>query len=335
MNSIDRILFYSPRFSRIGKGVIGIAISAACMALTLRGVDLEAFTTRMGEVNVWMLVPILISIAAIFLFKAFRWQYQMGFLKKIPFWRSFSAIMIGFTANNVAPLRAGDLFRAHLLGRQEGISTTTVFATVALERVFDVASIVTVCLLLALMITLPGWLKSSIIILSILLLIGMVGLIFFRPGARFISGLWDFASRPLPEKLRELISTQTVQINSGLQTVTGKTRFINLFLLAMAEWVLWGELAQYSLGSIGVDLPMAVIMSIVVVTNLAMIVPAAPANIGVFEYAVMSTLEFYQVDHNSAFSAAVIIHAFFVVPASFVGLMLFIKRLLAAESVSK
>jgi uncharacterized protein (TIRG00374 family) len=335
MSSIDRILLYTPRFGRIGKGVIGIAISAAFLALTLRGVDLGTFSTRLREINVWMLFPIFVSIAAIFLFKAFRWQYQMGSLKRIPFWRSFSALIIGFMANNVAPLRAGDLFRAHLLGKQEGISTTTVFATVALERVFDVASIVVVCLVLALMIALPGWLQSSIIALTVLSLIGMAGLIFFRPGARLVAGFWKIASRPLPEKIRELIAAQTEQILLGLQTVTGKTRITNLFLLAMAEWALWGGLARYSLGSIGIEPSMAVIMSIVVVTNLAMIVPAAPANIGVFEYAVMSTLEFYQVDHNSAFSGAVIIHALFVVPASFVGLIFFIKGLLAPNGVSK
>ena len=49
--------------------------------------------------------------------------------------------MIGFMANNLFPFRIGEFIRACVLARHERLSKTTVFATVVVERVVDMLTL--------------------------------------------------------------------------------------------------------------------------------------------------------------------------------------------------
>ena len=46
-------------------------------------------------------------------------------------------VAIGYLANNMLPVRLGELVRAHFLGEREGISKASSLASIGVERVFD------------------------------------------------------------------------------------------------------------------------------------------------------------------------------------------------------
>ena len=62
---------------------------------------------------------------------------------------TFWASQIGLLANNVLPLRAGELVRTLALCRESGLRRTAVLATVGVERVFDLAVIAALQLAIA------------------------------------------------------------------------------------------------------------------------------------------------------------------------------------------
>ena len=62
---------------------------------------------------------------------------------------TFWASQIGLLANNVLPLRAGELVRMLALSRESGLRRTAVLATVGVERVFDLAVIAVLQLAIA------------------------------------------------------------------------------------------------------------------------------------------------------------------------------------------
>src|SRR5204862_5789578 len=70
------------------------------------------------------------------------WLISVG--RKLPLGRLYSATMIGFMANNLLPLRLGEFVRARALGRRENLSKTTVFATVVVERVVDMITLLAI-----------------------------------------------------------------------------------------------------------------------------------------------------------------------------------------------
>ena len=335
MKITDSPEFVRPRLSRISlaKGLVGLGISVVFVVLALRGVDLVEVWARMREIDARLLPPIFVCLVVIFILKTIRWQYLMLPVKRIAFGRLFSAIIIGFMANNSMPLRSGDLLRAHLLGKQEGIGTTAVFATVALDRIFEILSVLTVSMLVLAMIPLPGWIWNAVIILGIALVGVAAGvMVFYRP-PKLVEKWWKTGRRVFPDRVQQALSLFIKEVRLGLGAGRGKVRLTNLYILAVSESAAWGILAYFSLKAVGIQLPLAGIMSTMVATNLVVAIPATPGNIGIFEFAVMTTLQFFQVDKDLALSGAVILHVIYVVPASLVGLAFFLGTWLLPKRV--
>ena len=66
-----------------------------------------------------------------------RWRYLVRPVKKdIKTTALFSPLMVGYMAN-MLPARAGEFIRAYLLSKKERISFSSSFATIFIERLFD------------------------------------------------------------------------------------------------------------------------------------------------------------------------------------------------------
>ncbi len=91
------------------------------------------------------------AIALMFIshyFRTIRWSVLISPIKKVSLLNLFSAIMIGFMANNVLPARLGEVIRPVMIARKEKIKVSTSFATVVMERVFDILGIIVIASLL-------------------------------------------------------------------------------------------------------------------------------------------------------------------------------------------
>lgn len=77
-------------------------------------------------------------------FRAWRWQQLIEPLgKKVYFWNAFWSVMIGYFANLGLP-RMGEVVRAGLLGRYEGIPVEKVMGTVVVDRILDVVMLLVI-----------------------------------------------------------------------------------------------------------------------------------------------------------------------------------------------
>ena len=79
--------------------------------------------------------------------RAIRWQYLVEPLgKKIGFWNSYHAIMIGYFVNLFIP-RAGEATRAVVMSKTEKVPFPKLFGTVIAERTIDLAFLAIICLI--------------------------------------------------------------------------------------------------------------------------------------------------------------------------------------------
>ena len=78
--------------------------------------------------------------------RALRWQYLLAPIGPTHFSTAFRTTVIGFAATFLLPARAGEVIRPYLLARREGLNATAAFATIILERLLD---LITVLLLFA------------------------------------------------------------------------------------------------------------------------------------------------------------------------------------------
>jgi hypothetical protein len=116
---------------------LGVLISILFLWLALRGLKLGDFWGAMQKANyIWLVPGILVYFVGVWV-RAWRWHYLLGPIKKIPTKTMFPVTTIGYMGNNIYPARAGEVLRAVVLKRKEGVSVSASLATIIVERIFD------------------------------------------------------------------------------------------------------------------------------------------------------------------------------------------------------
>ena len=130
--------------------IIVLALAAGLVGLFLYKVDLLRVAAEIARARPEWLALSLATMIVNLAIRAFRWQYLLEPLGHTTFARAFRATAVGFAANSVLPARAGEVIRPYFLARTDRahgrMSATGAFATIILERLLDV---ITVLVLLA------------------------------------------------------------------------------------------------------------------------------------------------------------------------------------------
>ena len=125
--------------------IIVLALAAALVGLFLYRVDLLRVGAEIARARPEWLALSLATMIVNLAIRAFRWQYLLEPLGHTTFARAFRATAVGFAANSVLPARAGEVIRPYFLARTERsrgrMSATGAFATIVLERLLDVITV--------------------------------------------------------------------------------------------------------------------------------------------------------------------------------------------------
>ncbi len=122
--------------------IVGILISVVCSWLFARNIEWDNLIVALREANYIYIVPTIFIIFISQYLRAFRWVGLINPIKRVSVLNLFSANMIGFMASNILPARAGEIIRPIIVARKENIKITASLATVVMERVFDILSII-------------------------------------------------------------------------------------------------------------------------------------------------------------------------------------------------
>src|SRR5262245_46117701 len=120
--------------ARLVKIILGVVISGALLVYLFWSVDPREVLARLGQ-TIWPLlaVSLLLNLVSVWI-RAWRWHYLFPPDSRPA--HLFNAVMIGYMANNVLPLRAGEVVRVYIASRYGPRFWTTV-ATLVVERVLD------------------------------------------------------------------------------------------------------------------------------------------------------------------------------------------------------
>src|SRR5512142_1240718 len=116
---------------------LGVLISVVFIWLALRGLQLNQFWGVVQSADYWWVIPgVAVYFVAVWA-RAWRWHYLLRPIKNIPTRTVFPITTIGYMGNNIYPARAGEVLRAVILKRREGVSVSASLATIIVERIFD------------------------------------------------------------------------------------------------------------------------------------------------------------------------------------------------------
>jgi hypothetical protein len=247
--------------------------------------------------------------------------------------------MIGFMANNIFPARAGELIRAHLNGKKEGISSSASFATIILERLFDGLTMILVLWAALLFGNLPIKQDSLPAIKIVSLLFGIVFLILFllvlfkKTAVKLINTCLSM----VPKKWREPLGRIAHTFIDGLQTLQNAKESFLILGMSLSAWTC--EFTSYYFLAVGMGIapsPLtlwsaALIMTIV---NLAILLPSTPGGIGIFESIGVLIVTPFGIDKPTAIAYMILVHLMVFIPITLLGAYFYTKEHLNINKIA-
>ena len=162
------------------KTIFGIILSIAGLIWAFHDFQFKNFSISMAEAKFVYVVIACFSIAFSVWLRAIRWQLLIK-SDKVNIQQLYNIQMIGYFANNVFPLRAGEIYRGVLLSNKTGQSKSYSLGTIALERMTDMLGLILLFGLLFLFYPLPAEIKlwgTRVIVFSIIIVVILVSLKF-------------------------------------------------------------------------------------------------------------------------------------------------------------
>ncbi|MBL4690559.1 MAG: flippase-like domain-containing protein [Rhodospirillales bacterium] len=116
---------------------LGAMAGLLLLAWALRNFDPWRFADILAGATGWPLLFLPVAVIAEQVLRALKWRQLLYSLRAVGIGRLFGSIMAGYFANFLTPVRVSPLVRAWLVARLEGLSVSTLLATIVLERLID------------------------------------------------------------------------------------------------------------------------------------------------------------------------------------------------------
>jgi uncharacterized protein (TIRG00374 family) len=275
---------------------------------------------------IWLLPGIAVYFIGVWV-RAWRWHYLLGPIKQIPTREIFPIVTIGYMGNNVYPARAGEVLRAVVLKRKQGISVSASLATIIVERIFD-----GVVMLAFVFLNLPELAKltSSSGFVGNIQQVAVIGtgvflsaLVVFLLAAMFPHvamrvGLW-FIFRLIPNRLQERVIKLSNKFLDGLASLRSPFNSLMVFLTSVIIWLLETGKYWFVMHAFDFSVSFFTLMLMNGIVNLATTIPSAPGYIGTFDAPGIAVLTAYGVEHSVAAGYTLVLHVALWLPITLLG----------------
>ncbi|MFP4475654.1 MAG: lysylphosphatidylglycerol synthase transmembrane domain-containing protein [Desulfatibacillaceae bacterium] len=329
--------------------VVGAAISAVGLYYAFLQVPIDTLGQYLREVNYWWLIPATGVVAITFVLRTVRWQLIMRSIHRLDFSDAYHPLIMGFGANCILPGRVGELVRPALMKREKKVPFFGVFATVATERVFDLA------VLLALLVGTMAFIEvdpgrvvqfagyeldkgtlenvaAGMVRLAAVLLVGMIlvsvtttrqliqRMVMWSPSALF------FLPGALKEKLRQAVSRRVVDVIHGIAKGFALLHSAPLIAacagLTILIWVFSGAIYWVvGLGTPDVGLDFPQFMAVMVLVCFFIALPSVPGFWGLWEAGGMFAMGLFGVPAREALGFTLVCHVVQIFPVIVAGLV--------------
>ena len=313
---------------------ISIIFSLFFVVLVLYKIDFKK-TSEALETADYLYLPLAVLLTIVTnIIRTYRWRFIINPIKHISTLSLFSGVAIGYMANNLLPARLGEFIRAYIMGKKEDISKSSTLATILVERIFDGLALLFFLVIIALLFSLPLWIKQAgvaaaaffILLTAFLILL----LIKKATGIRLAKKIINIFSPRFANKVGELLEN----FLSGLVIVNHKRNIFWAFIFSIIVWLSEAS-TYYIIGlSFGIDLPVYVALLTVVIVNIGILIPSAPGYVGAFEFFTISALSIFAIEKSIALSYAIVLHAVLFIPITIIGVYFFWKENLHLSDIT-
>jgi len=284
---------------------LGYTLSAGCLIWVLHGYPVNDLLPAIRSLDWrWVLVAVLADLA-VYVCHAWRWNTLLSPVARLGLWRTVQSIYIGLFANEVLPLRVGELIRCYLLTHWNGLRLSLGFASAAVERVIDGFWMLGAFLVTAAFVKgIPRDIAIFAQLLGGLLLICAAALMWIvtrkqHAVAAIRESRWSSTLRHVVEGLQLMGNPRSL----------GASALISLLYLLLHMFsyyaLLKADLFDFSFWSAA---------GITVIIRLLTMVPNAPGNLGVGNAACVIAMRLFDAEANAAKTFSIILFFVLTVP---------------------
>lgn len=307
------------RFIRSPLAWVGLVVSVGALFLAFRGLRWAEVGEAMASANYGLLALALSLMLVSLYLRARRWAVLFYPHTGMRFVNLLGAMNIGYALNNILPLRAGELVRAHLIGEAENVGTARALSTIVVERTLDTLTVVAFLMITLPFIDAPDWAKGPALFLGLAFL-GLAVLLAIVSAARERAmALVGWGVRFLPERFRTRTEQAAEAAIEGFTVLRRPTALLRAAAWSIASWLTSAVFVFVVIRAFNLDLPFTAGLFVTAAVSLGMIVPSSPGYIGVFHaIAIGSLVNVFDVDRNTAASYALVQHAIFYLTPIFI-----------------
>lgn len=335
---------------------IGIGVSIILLAYFLFTVEIGRMLDALTGANYWYIFPAVAMYFISVYFRSMRWSVMLRHLKPVSTRRLFPVVVVGYMANNILPMRLGEIVRSYYLSEREGVNTASALVTVFVERIFDALALLFFIALITPFVPVAGLVEDfgeqrglppGLLMLGLTLpFIGafcvLVLLSAYPDQTRSLT--LRLVGR-LPERLTSILDRLLTRALDGIAPLRNPRTLATLFGLSIPIWltevaVFW--LMGYSFGIEAYHdgpIPMAVNMVLTTaITNIGGSIPAAPGGLGLFEIIAREILvlgPLATVDRSVAGGYVVALHAVILLPVIVLGQIILWSSHLSLRRLSR
>lgn len=288
---------------------LGTGFSLLFLWLAFRDVSISQIVAAFGQVD-WRLVALALGLGlAGTLARAARWKLlYYPDQKKLNCLRLAEILFISQMLNIVSPVRLGEVARIYYMGHLEVHSRARTLGTIAVEKWLDTLTLLVLMLLVPVTVSLPIWFQNSKGSLAALAIAFFGATLILSFGKDRLLVLLESTSRFLPENWRARLRQAVSLVLGSLDVLRSPWVGLRLQGWSLLIWSL-GVLVNYIVFlALGLSLPFAAALFLLVVLQVGVVVPSAPGELGVFNYLCILAFTPFGVGKSIALSYSVLLY---------------------------
>ena len=294
------------------KSIAGIVISIGGIYWAFRDFQFSDFKASIQEVEIiYLVIATLLLWGSVWL-RALRWKWLFKKADSPSVPSLYRAELIGYFGNNVLPLRLGELLRSYIVGKENHLSKSFVIGTVVLERLMDMLALISLALLLLLIYPLEESIKDYVLWSGIISIFTITIFLIILHRIKIIKA--DY-------KILIIIK----RIIDGILSIR-KEMVIPVIISSLLIWCIYWMDVFLLQRAFQFNLSWAQVLTVLVISSVALSIPSAPGMIGTFHAAVKYTMvDLFAFSANDANSFAILMHAYGYILLTLLGAYFFMR----------
>ncbi|MEO7501883.1 MAG: lysylphosphatidylglycerol synthase transmembrane domain-containing protein [Gemmatimonadaceae bacterium] len=298
------------------------AVIVAFLVVFARTIDWAAAWTSIRHASMPLLAAAVVVNFLSMAVKAVRWWLFLRPAGASSLPLALRATIAGAGLNNVLVANGGDAARVVFVSRATGVPSSTILATLALERLFDPVGFVILLVYGIIAFELPQTLEKWRVPAELSLVAITALLLWFLYSARKAAPTQAANQSETSLAFWGRVRRYFAGFAASARSLATGPRFLGALVLSMLSWA--GQLVTFVLAAEAahVAMPYAASLAVLLAVNLGLLIRATPGNVGFFQFVYALTAEQFGIPRNDAIAVSLLIQTLQIIPLTLMGVAL-------------